>query len=250
MSRRSGRVPTPPGPSVGSLYGGVIDLKPGMVLEPPVARLSVPKTAATDLLLTSSNYFDVDFVLEQYFKDPEKDPDLQAKGIIEEGSNAYTLRIRVEHLLDFAERKAFIVAMSAFLNRNGNNTNFKSLLKASQNTAEFENGYQCGSPQSSWYQVSFVLDNQRYNDDEGEFKDTATSGGNPIGLEDIITTLMREGFNLSPPGTSNGEQLRFRANKAGNNERYKYAFVAGMPPPDPPSQARSITIRVTRVRPA
>tara|TARA_B100001173_G_scaffold203523_1_gene175553 strand:+ start:5069 stop:5770 length:702 start_codon:yes stop_codon:yes gene_type:complete len=231
---------------VGSLYGEVIDLKPGVVLRPSMTGPSVPKTAATDLSLTSSNYFDVNFVLNKYNLDPEKDPDLKAQGIIEEGSQEYTLRIRVKNLLDFVERKALVTQIVDALDQNGNNTNFRSLVRPVKNRrGEHENGYQCGSPQSSWYQVTFVLDQKKFNDDEGRFESDYEA--DETGLDGLIKEAMQRAFELSAPAaqSSQGEELQANLPIKNDSKRYRYAILSM--PENSQSKARDRVVRVTRL---
>jgi len=169
MSRRprpaAPATPAPPG-GTGSIYGGAIDLKPGVVLGPPVA---VPTPEATGVQLgTGQTSFGVDFVLSKLNAErSEHDPDLLDK--YKNNLDRYALRIRVNGLINYTERKNFVLAGTATKNMFGSmtgrsgSTNLGELLDTAEHpnrgtgVGEIENGYQCGSPTSSWYQVSYLL---------------------------------------------------------------------------------------------
>lgn len=160
MSLRARPAAAPPAgvPSnTGSMYGGAIDFKPNAVLGPSVTTLPAPNPMPTGVaLLPNSNSFEVEFVLSKLSADTEADPQLKGN---QDYTDRYALRVRVKQLADFAERKNFVLngVRNNILEKSTRTTIDSYVDKDKLPQGETENGYQCGSPQSSWYQVSLLM---------------------------------------------------------------------------------------------
>ena len=160
MSLRARPAAAPPAgvPSnTGSMYGGAIDFKPNAVLGPSVTTLPAPNPEPTGVaLLPNSNSFEVEFVLSKLSADTEADPQLKGN---QDYTDRYALRVRVKQLADFAERKNFVLnGVRKNILENSTRTTIDSYVDSDAlPQGETENGYQCGSPQSSWYQVSLLM---------------------------------------------------------------------------------------------
>jgi|MDSW01.1.fsa_nt_gb hypothetical protein len=224
MSRRprpaAPATPAPPG-GTGSIYGGAIDLKPGVVLGPPVA-VPTPKETGVQLGAGQTS-FGVDFVLSKLNAAlSEHDPDLLDR--YKDNLDRYALRIRVNGLINYTERKNFVLAGTQRKNMFDStfatgSTNLGELLDRDEHptsgflgVGEIENGYQCGSPTSSWYQVSYLL---KADYAPGDLKKSlgrlasTTPGGLADPLADPATLVdVATGFFGQPADDATGVSIR------------------------------------------
>jgi hypothetical protein len=252
MSRRpraAAPAPTAPSPTTGSIYGGAIDFKPRAGFGPSVARPAVPTPAPTDLTLASvpKPAFSIEARLSQYKDDPSSDKDLYTQRMVDDDD--YTLRIQVGGLVDYAERKAFVERFLAkeLLNKERSNlgeliTEFKTGGGADKPRMEWQNGYQCGSPQDSWYQVTFRLDPTKYNAEAGDFLEPGLVFGGPkLRLRDIIIGTMSSvgAGDEEENGSSRPTKLSFQegsgvlssASYGLQNDNFKYSWKAEVDEP-------------------
>lgn len=214
-----------------------------------MARPAVPTPAPTDLTLASVSKpaFSIEARLSQYKEDRSSDRDLNKQRMVDDDD--YTLRIRVEGLVDYAERKAFVERFLAkeLLDKERSNlgellTDFKTGGGAEKTRTEWHNGYQCGSPQDSWYQVTFRLDPTKYNVEKGDFfAPGLVFDGPKLRLRDIIIKTMQsvgagdeeENESSEPTKLSfqEGSGVLSSASYGLQNDNFKYSWKAEIDEP-------------------
>jgi len=248
MSRRSTASPkagaaaaATAGPGTGSLYGPVIDFKPGAALVPSCTPrpAATPPAAATGVKLNetvATPGFEMYWQLGPKGEDRFADPDL-----VGVASTTYILRIRVLGLLDDTERRNFMLWGSKKLFNS--TTNF-ALITSYLPKKNY------GAPAESWYQLTYVLEPDEYNSTSAEgLVDLMTNDS--ITIKELVKYFFHgreEGEPVDIGGSRREDSSGLRGDMpiANDGHMYKWSVGAG-DYNEPQPRSATMTVRVERV---